>query len=69
VILMTDAPYSPRMRVIVGPAMMRHNSRTLMPLRSLWSDDLGNGTGGVLVSRLVTVQGGNLLFVRPFVLC
>jgi hypothetical protein len=60
VTLSTSAPYSPRIRPIVGPAMMRHNSRTLIPSRILGVFVVGGGNdiGGELSSSCVTAQSG-----------
>ena len=65
--LRTSAPYSPKMRAIVGPAIMRHNSRTLMPsrIRGFLDEFGGNGTGGDSLSRQAIVHGGCFVLVRP----
>lgn len=64
-IFKTSAPYSPRILVMVGPAIIRHNSRTLIPERMRLSPELGSGVGGVMFSRLVTSQGGRDRFTFP----
>lgn len=69
VIFSTSAPYSARMRVMMGPAMMRQSSRTLMPSSTFTGSSLVakfRGQGGVSFSRLVTDQGGNFMLVMPF---
>jgi hypothetical protein len=67
VIFITEAPYSPRMRVMVGPAMMRHSSRTLMPARGEVEAVEGRGMGGVVVSRGRISHGGRVRLVLPCV--
>lgn len=54
VILRTSAPYSARMRVTVGPAMILQSSKTLIPCRICGFEFGfigGNGIGGVVFSR------------------
>ena len=54
---------------MVGPAIIRHNSRTLIPSRIRGGVVVGGGKGigGVCDSKLVMLHGGNLLFTCPFV--
>jgi hypothetical protein len=57
-----------RTRAMVGPAIIRHNSSTLMPSKTL---DLpaelrGSGAGGDTLSRQDTVHGGMLTFAFPY---
>lgn len=60
VILSTVAPYSARIRAIVGPAIMRHISKTLIPDKGRLSLAAGSGQGGVDSSRGITDQGALL---------
>lgn len=52
---------------MVGPAMMRQSSRTLMPLRIFWlpSGDGGNLVGGMLPFKGVTLHGDSFTLVCP----
>lgn len=69
--LSTVAPYSARIREIVGPAMMRHSSRTLMPSRTRGLDNVGagKGTGGEVFSSGDTVHAGSFAAAAPFKKC
>ena len=67
VIFRTSAPYSDRMRVTVGPAMMRHSSKTLIPSRMFLLPVrlAGNGVGGRLPLRRDTFHGGSCTLSAP----
>lgn len=72
-ILSTSAPYSARIRPMVGAAMMRLTSSTLIPAsgRLCAASPVGfmgrrKGAGGVVVSMASTLQGGELEFALPF---
>lgn len=71
VIFSTSAPYSARMRVTVGPAMMRHISRTLMPSRIflLPLRLAGKEVGGRVPGSWVTFHGGSWMFSLPCQRC
>ena len=63
----TLAPYSAKIRPIVGPAMIRHSSRTLIPCNNVeeLGEEGGRGTGEVTVSSEVTVHVGVLKDETP----
>ena len=70
VIFKTSAPYSARIRVIVGPAMIRHISSTLTPLRIflLSLGAFGNGVGGRLPGRRLTFHAGSWTLSFPYMI-
>lgn len=55
---------------MMGPAIMRQSSRTLMPARTLTGSSgrlCGSGHLGVSVSKLSTDHGGRLAFDFPYI--
>lgn len=68
---MTCAPYSASVRPIAGPAIIRHISRTRIPVRICGLDvedteaKAGNGTGGDSSCSRFSSHGGVDRRVRP----